>query len=160
MRKWLSVMVLCAVVLTSCQPLQTQFTPSIGPITSSDDVVSWVMLHISYESDMQQFGEVDYWQTPWQTYTNRHGDCEDYTLLYMYLMDYELGIKPDFVELENKATGEGHAIALLPDGAYVDPQFGTEPDNWRDTWSVYTTLTYDVAMWRAATFHRVMVDGT
>ena len=71
---------------------------------------------------MVQWGVADRWSAPFETFTTRRGDCEDYAIAkYVALRAAgvaEAGVK--LVVVHNTAAGEDHAVvAVRLDGAWI-----------------------------------------
>ena len=47
----------------------------------------WLFHRIWYKEDRERWGVPDYWQRPWQTLELRSGDCEDFAILAIVVMD-------------------------------------------------------------------------
>ena len=69
-----------------------------------------------YDSVYEQ-GE--YFQSPIETEFLRTGDCEDFSIYFMYLANKELNVKPDFVIIWIENMGY-HAMTFY-DGVYYCP---------------------------------------
>jgi hypothetical protein len=87
---------------------------------------------LTYKSDMAVHGVAEYFQTPTESMELLTGDCEDYTLLFMWRVKHELGLDSNFVTV-NVHHIAFHAIAKV-NGIYYDPTnrlvFDTLPDGW------------------------------
>lgn len=73
---------------------------------------------ISYRRDADQYRTLDYWATPLETLKQQAGDCEDYAILKMALLE-ELGIPPSamsLVVLRDESRNLFHAILALRSG--------------------------------------------
>jgi predicted transglutaminase-like cysteine proteinase len=81
-----------------------------------------VNLAIRPMSDLEQWGVIDRWSAPLDTFTTGLGDCEDYAIA-KYVALQEAGIAVDDVKLvivRNLAAGEDHAVvAARLDGAWI-----------------------------------------
>jgi predicted transglutaminase-like cysteine proteinase len=81
-----------------------------------------VNLAIRPMSDLAQWGVIDRWSAPLDTFTTGLGDCEDYAIA-KYVALQEAGIAADDVKLvivRNLAAGEDHAVvAARLDGAWI-----------------------------------------
>lgn len=56
---------------------------------SVSEILKWMDENLDYRLDGE--GNEDYWQTPSETLERGGGDCEDLSLLFMYLLEEELG---------------------------------------------------------------------
>jgi predicted transglutaminase-like cysteine proteinase len=81
-----------------------------------------INLAIIPTSDLVQWGVVDRWSAPLETFTTHRGDCEDYAIA-KYVALRAAGVAPDDVKLvvlRNSDVGENHAVvAVRIDGAWV-----------------------------------------
>jgi predicted transglutaminase-like cysteine proteinase len=81
-----------------------------------------VNLGIRAQSDLAQWGVLDRWSAPLETYSTGRGDCEDYAIA-KYVALTEAGIAPQDVKLvvvRNTAADEDHAVtAVRLDGAWI-----------------------------------------
>jgi hypothetical protein len=69
------------------------------------EAANWVRDHITYESDIDQYGVPDYWASPEQTLASGYGDCEDQALLFLRIVKESLQLE-----------GEVHVTAV--DGGF------------------------------------------
>ena len=82
------------------------------------EVDLYVNHNITYQSEPQG---VDNWQTPEETLTLKTGDCEDYALLKMWILQ-QLGVNERDMYIEqgiNETTSEFHAVLEIIDGSHV-----------------------------------------
>jgi Bacterial transglutaminase-like cysteine proteinase BTLCP len=81
-----------------------------------------INLAIMPTADLEQWGVVDRWSPPLETFTTGRGDCEDYAIA-KYVALTAAGVAPENIELivlGNKPASENHAVvAVLVDGAWV-----------------------------------------
>lgn len=122
---------------------------------SIDDISLWIAYNINYIGD-EIHDTDDYWQSPDQTYVWKCGDCEDYAILFMYFIRWELsGEKP---ELVIGTYGEnGHAWIKYNEIQY-EPQNGiivNEDSNYK----VKEIISYSEAMWRSENTHRSILKS-
>lgn len=82
-----------------------------------DDVLEYVSDTIVYVPD-----EVDYWQGPAETLELKTGDCEDFCILFMWLLHSQLNLDAEMLIVRNGNGGE-HAMARL-DGVVYDVTSG------------------------------------
>lgn len=82
-----------------------------------DQVNYIVNQQISYVLDYPIGAEaVDYWQTAEETYTLKLGDCEDYAILKMSILNRDHDVK--LLLLVHREDGGGHGVAFI-DNTYV-----------------------------------------
>jgi len=81
-----------------------------------------INLAIIPTSDLVQWGVVDRWSAPLETFTTRRGDCEDYAIA-KYVALQAAGVAPEDIELvvvRNTDTNENHTVvAVRLDGTWV-----------------------------------------
>lgn len=83
-------------------------------------IEQFVIKNIQYTSDRKAWDQVEYWQTPMETWTKRSGDCEDGAIL-MLALAYRLGIPAyrlklcaGWVKLPGTKKGRGgHAYLIF-----------------------------------------------
>lgn len=110
--------------------------------STQEEILTWIQENIWYNAEPEE-GEEDYlgyddWQTPEETLMYRKGDCEDFTILTMYLLDLigirsEMGLVLTDPDDEKGGcdicgtTGDGdlgaHAMLFIGNVAY-EPQSG------------------------------------
>lgn len=81
----------------------------------ADSVNAAVNQLVSYRRDADQYRSLDYWATPLETLGRQAGDCEDYAVLKMALLE-ELGIPASnmsVVVLKDERRNLFHAILAL-----------------------------------------------
>src|SRR5579871_1817181 len=74
-----------------------------------------INLAIHATTDLAQFGEVDVWSSPLDTFRSGAGDCEDYAIA-KYVALRVAGIPPEdlrIVVMADTMRGEGHAVAAV-----------------------------------------------
>lgn len=106
--------------------------PPYEPTKSGFDAIrNWVANNISYKLDEEQWGVIEYWQTPEETLSLRTGDCEDYAILLCTLLRaYGIDEEQVYVTIGVDAEGYGHAFLIeswYNDGEWraIEPQDGT-----------------------------------
>jgi predicted transglutaminase-like cysteine proteinase len=81
-----------------------------------------INLAIISTSDLVQWGVVDRWSAPLETFTTGRGDCEDYAIA-KYVALRAAGVAPEEIKLvvvRNTDISENHAVvAVRLDGAWV-----------------------------------------
>lgn len=109
-----------------------------------------INLAIIPTSDLVQWGVVDRWSAPLETFTTRRGDCEDYAIA-KYVALRAAGVAPGDIKLvvvRNTDISENHAVvAVRLDGAWVI----------LDNRSL--ALVPDREMWRATPVFEIDEDG-
>lgn len=74
------------------------------------DICTWGWHHIRYVGDKDKNKVSDFWQTPQETFENRTGDCEDFSILYCYVLDM-LHIEQHLVAVYSPTKG-GHGVCV------------------------------------------------
>lgn len=114
-------------------------------IDSIEEALFFVYHHMSYKSD-HDYGVVDFWQLPEESYDLKVGDCEDYVILFMYFLFEKLNISPYMVIAQDKGTLGCHAFGFY-DGVYYNVNGGTETDSISDNFRVLYHISYGEVMW-------------
>lgn len=108
----------------SCSPAEAQLARTLGtmPETSLAEkaaaVNAAVNSLVAYRKDIDHYRTLDYWATPRETLARQAGDCEDYALLKMALLE-ELGVAASsmsVVVLKDESRDLFHAILALQTG--------------------------------------------
>lgn len=123
--KKLILIILFLITLLSCE-LYTElailsYDIKIDGLNSLSDIADWINTNIEYKTD-----EENDWQTPQETYEGRAGDCEDTSLLFMYLAKQYLDKDSEILLTEWQDVG--HAIARVENTYYYFEE-GQTADN-------------------------------
>jgi predicted transglutaminase-like cysteine proteinase len=109
-----------------------------------------INLAIIPTSDLAQWGVLDHWSAPLETFTTHRGDCEDYAIA-KYVALRAAGGAPEDVKLvvvRNIGTSEYHAVvAVRLDGT------------WQILDNRWLALVRDREIWRAAPLFVIGEDG-
>jgi len=89
--RWLPLLLLVSCVIPTGMDFDNEY-----------DIIEWVSTHIDYVTDEQAWGVADYWQTAAETLKRRKGDCEDFVILDMVLLD-EIGVESFMVLIPEHA---------------------------------------------------------
>ena len=116
-----------------------QFDHSELKLTSFDGIIRWVYLNIAYKTEKN-----DYWKLPEETFNDKSGDCEDITLLIMYLLE-------NLLQIDTKLTliitpGANHTI-FFTDNYYSFT--GEVYTGFQTVWE----CTYQEAIWMTYYYH-------
>lgn len=90
----------------------------------------WVSLHVSYKSDQNVHGAIDYWQLPSETLKLGTGDCEDFAILLCSLLRAN-GVPSDQVYVaigvtQDKRYAHGYLVEKWYNGIWrvIEPEAG------------------------------------
>ena len=109
-----------------------------------DSINKWVHYNITYTSDQSKWGIPEYWQPPHITLEDRTGDCEDYTILFMYLVYYYFDVKCPLLVQEVWESAY-HAISEY-EGYYYDPTGYSGKYVPSEIWNIVDSISYDTVM--------------
>ena len=111
-----------------------------GEFTTLLEIQGYVYNNIDYLLDSNG----DYFQSPKETYDLGTGDCEDHTIMFMFLANRDLCIKPSMqiVFIENRGY---HALAYYND-VYYDPTNNYIFTNLPLDWHKIIRWDYDIIM--------------
>ena len=113
------------------------------------EAYSWVVNNVVYKEDV----EGNYWQSPEETYNLRTGDCEDLSIMFMYLACSCIGCKPELC-IVNTLGMQGHAVVKIDDYYYdVTRGFWGWETSLNFVWysEPYLTFSCGETMWKAIT---------
>ena len=122
--------------------------------SSPEEIVTWIHYNITpvYDWDSSH-PSLNEWQSPIETLDRRTGDCEDGVILFMYLCNRDLGIKPDMaLGLVDGNILKGHYIAKIGPVLYdpINRAYGTSLPYDFFPVAVYG---YDYVMLKATVFY-------
>jgi len=121
-----------AVLLLGCRrmggPWPEAEIPAIEyPEAGVEGVMKWVSRNVHEVSDAELYGVREHWATPEETYAAMAGDCEDFAILALFLVNRDLGISGELVlGLSDSLFGDPHAWPRV-DGIDYNPQVRTYP---------------------------------
>ncbi len=87
-------------------------------------VNAFVQDTIEYVSDREQYGEIEFWATPFETIYSGKGDCEDTAALFVNIA-IRLGLNAGFVAFEDIRMGHMSAAVEVPED-FVGTTFVSE----------------------------------
>ena len=87
--------------------------PCVG--MDEEETANWIEKNIQYEFDF-----IEYWKSPRETLKSMSGDCEDFVILFMYLMYHNHGVKYDMGVVI--VDGYFHAVAISPNNRVINIQ--------------------------------------
>lgn len=109
----------CRKTITTCPPSAQKFLAIVAAGSAQTGrarigaINRAVNFAIQATSDLKQWGVVEHWSSPLETFTSGRGDCEDYAIAkYVALM--EAGVAPEDVRLvivRDAVVNGGHAVA-------------------------------------------------
>jgi hypothetical protein len=112
------IIVLALVMLLGCKFVTYPLIGLDHPVLSTqEEVLEWVADEITYraEPDLN-----DNWQTPEETLATREGDCEDFVILSMYLLDL-ISIESNMAVV---TTSIGKHAVLYVNDVFIESQQG------------------------------------
>jgi hypothetical protein len=165
---WVALIIL---VLAGCKPwwnVEDDYDPIFSEIphpfffppsaASPVAICDWMCANIDYHSD-DIHDELEYWQSPDQTFVWRSGDCEDYTVLGMYLIRQEVGEWPRLAlgrYVSDNGEHGGHAWIEYV-GRWYEAQTGRDvTDDYH--YQLRELVPYGEAMWRSMNTHKSMMS--
>jgi hypothetical protein len=102
------------------------FNFSFPEIKKTEDISTWINKFVKYRNDNRFLC-----QSPEKTVISGHGDCRDFSVLYMNILYINFGIKSDLCIVDTnevrkieKGGGMDHAIIRLTEGTLIEPQTG------------------------------------
>lgn len=134
------------------------FNIPITGVKTTLEAVQWTATNVTYQYDILR----DYWKTPEETYRDRTGDCEDFSLMAMYLIRKEVGLDPHLVIgwKTSQTVGPCHAW-LVCNGIDYDPIYGVARTWMRDNFGdIIEEYDYQTAMNLAYARHSRKLAGT
>jgi len=120
-----------------------------------EDAQYYMQDNFEYEKDIDQFGQADYWQTPEEFYYNGKGDCEDWSLFAMYLLN-RMNIQSQFILTKSRYNKISHAITYVPDiEKYIDFITGGKLNKKlaESHYIITNSIPYSEALWMTINYH-------
>ena len=125
-------------------------------LTSPQEILDWMRKNIRYQTDTTSH-QRDYWQTPEETVNRRAGDCEDFSLLFMYLCRRYLDIEPRLFVVSRNSIGTYDHTIVEVDGSWYDPAVGCRIQ--RGTpYHVFYDFSYSRSLWMAQRYHAGVIQ--
>ena len=139
MRKFLPLLIALLVLFPSCAA-----TLSLPELERESDAFAWWLHNLKspeqlqmflqncvYASDFEQFGKIEYYQTPDEFFHNRKGDCEDFAYFSAYVFlrkRWAFRSWVVFVTLRNNIGTHAVAVVKNKDGYIaIDYSYISEP---------------------------------
>ena len=85
---------------------------------------------IKYRRDLDAWGVKDYWQSPTQTLNILTGDCEDYAILFMFLMKINFNMELYLIILDMGYVKEDGSEAYHAVVEYNGILYSPQRQNW------------------------------
>ena len=113
------VLTRCRETKADCPPAAQKFLAIVGEGRAQTGrarigtINRAVNLAIQPTSDLKQWGVVEHWSAPLETFTTGRGDCEDYAIAKFVAL-LAAGVAPEDVKLvivRDKVSDDGHAVA-------------------------------------------------
>lgn len=113
--------------------------------------MSYVISNIKYKRD-----DPNYWQLPEETYKLKTGDCEDFAIMLMYIMD-KMNLYSELAVVNIIGTNVYHAMVYYPEkNVFIDAtddQFiGAETVEMQRFKIIYS-IPYDETIWMTYYYH-------
>jgi len=90
-----------------------KLSPMLEKIDSPKELSKFMSKNFKFVEDADNFGKIDYWQSPEEMLANKKGDCEDFAL-FTHAVLTELGYESQVVSIYGK-NGYAHTIAVYED---------------------------------------------
>jgi len=125
-------------------------------LRSPEEILGWIGRNIRYQPESPS-GQGDYWQTPEETLSRGSGDCEDLSLLFMFLCRRLLAVEPRLlVVADHLQSAHNHTIVAVGD-AWYDPTEGHRIPG-GTPYRVFYDFSYPRSLWMAERYHAGMVQ--
>jgi hypothetical protein len=148
-------------------------------VSNIDEAIKYVWLSLKIERDVYVWGIKEYWQTPEETYKLKTGDCEDFCILLLYILQSKLNIEVSyFVAVKDLVWKAGHALVYLDGiyltsegnfsyvdentskkGIYIDPQgyfIYTAEELPKNGYQIKHIIPYSETIWMTVNYHRAV----
>lgn len=103
-----SISLLFAIYSCSMNPMTKENIISTPDFSNIEEAMHWVHHNIQWISDKENYGVDDYWASPEQTFIKKSGDCEDQSILLMYIIKKQFDIKAEMISY--KSYPQNHCI--------------------------------------------------
>ena len=153
--KKLLIIIAIAMAFASCNNY-------VGPEIQNGENIDWILeavREIDFVYDWESTGVrgLDYWQSPNETVEIGTGDCEDFAILTMYLMNKYLGAKPQMVLVVLHEAGP-HYFAIH-EGKIYDAGREFDQQKYPMKYTEIMRFDYDLAMTMATSFYTRSIEG-
>jgi hypothetical protein len=97
-------------ILIGCAP---ERPPAFLAVESIEEAAHTAFYDVQDVSDMEQYGHLEYWASPEETFTNMKGDCEDQALLFLRLVYDNFNIKGTMRAYTDQTWEHGHITTVV-----------------------------------------------
>lgn len=138
----ITLVILFALTLSSCmveviqKPISDETHLYDSFIMSSNEFGHWInvfgyiLCNVKYVDDIQNYG-YDYFASPSEVLSRKSGDCEDMSILFMYIMKKRYNVETELVIARYFEGRHAYVKAYMPEGImYFDIAFnhyGNQP---------------------------------
>jgi hypothetical protein len=130
--------------------------PALHGLSSPEEILGWVRRNIRYQpEDTDQ--DQDYWQTPEETLERGFGDCEDISLLFMYLCRQNLKVEPRLLLVADASQETYNHTLVEVEGAWYDPSAGSRVSR-AGAYRVFYRFSYARSLWMAERYHAGVIQ--
>lgn len=139
MQSYLAALKKPEVLMLIPEAIKTDSTP--------EAIAHYFWKHYSYETDQQQFGKEEYWQSPEEFLQNKKGDCEDFALMQQALLKLN-GYASFLVNVYSLKTA--HTVCVFKDQGTYGVIDGTDVKRF-DAANIQDLFTAIHPFWRQGT---------
>lgn len=107
-------------ISTTCFSCSVITDYNIPQFVSINEAWEFVSRDIYYEYDTKTHNIDDYWQTPQETFDSRLGDCEDFSILLLFMIK-DIDKNARIVEIYQSPV-YSHICIKLGSGVIIEPQ--------------------------------------
>jgi hypothetical protein len=164
MKKLIVVMVVLMGLMTACDMeygtaeeieignvYDYDFENDIPEMKTVDDVRIYLFYYNS-KLDFDSWGVKEYWQTPEETYLLRTGDCEDFCILFSYILKKQFNYTTE-INIISK-NNDFHAIVYISETQqYIDVILKYIIDSIPN---VIEHIPYSEAIWMTMNYHKLV----
>lgn len=143
--------IILSLLLSSCTMYQV--TPTGEQFGNAWEIVHWIHERVEYRMDY-----INYWRSPREVLRDGYGDCEDYTLLFMAMVNEAWGWKPEMLLVKIDGYKYWHYICRY-DGILYDITGYFIGEKYPFKITVLDRIGFDVAMWWATLGYTKNIKG-
>jgi len=108
----------------------------------------FIYLKVNYKRE-----STEYWKLPEETWHDKNGDCEDFCILFMYVLEKHLNIDTKLVTLYHKTDPKGHTM-VYANGKFWEPSSNTYYNSIPSMWYINHFIPYPETIWMTYWYHR------